>query len=391
MRLGLIGVGQAGGKIADAFVDYDRRNRSDLITSVTAVNTAKADLYGLEHVPEDRRLLVGGAQVKGHGVGADNELGARVADDELDEILSAVNDVPIGETDAFLVVAALGGGTGSGGAPVIARALKRIYTEPVYGLGILPSSDEGGVYTLNAARSFRTFVREVDNLIVFDNDAWRKSGESVGAGYREMNRDIVQRLGLLFGAGEVGPNGSVGESVVDASEIINTLSCGGVSTIGYASEEVDVVPTRSLLGRLTGGSQSTVDHSGSESRITSLVRRATLGRLTLPCGVQSASRALAVVSGPSPYLSRKGIERSRRWLEDETGSMEVRGGDYPVEGADHVSATVLLSNVSDVPRITTLQAVATETQDTMARSREEHDRNLNDLIADDDGALDPLF
>jgi len=76
--------------------------------------------------------------------------------------------VAVHEIDAFLVVAGLGGGTGSGGAPVIARHLKRIHTEPVYGLGILPGSDEGGIYTLNAARSLKTFVDEVDNLMLFD-------------------------------------------------------------------------------------------------------------------------------------------------------------------------------------------------------------------------------
>jgi len=58
---------------------------------------------------------------------------------------------------------------------VISKHLKRIYTEPVYGLGVLPRGDEGGIYTLNAARSFQTFVRRVDNLLVFDNDSWRKT------------------------------------------------------------------------------------------------------------------------------------------------------------------------------------------------------------------------
>jgi tubulin-like protein CetZ len=65
----------------------------------------------------------------------------------------------------------MGGGSESGGAPVVAKHLKRIYTEPVDGLGILPRSDEGGIYTLTTARSFLTFVREVNNLMVFDTDS----------------------------------------------------------------------------------------------------------------------------------------------------------------------------------------------------------------------------
>jgi Cell division GTPase len=226
MKLAMIGFGQAGGKIVDQFVEYDQRQGSGIVRASLAVNTAKADLLGLEHVPENNRVLIGQSRVKGHGVGADNELGAEIAEEDIDEVQGAIDSVPVHEIDAFLVVAALGGGTGSGGAPVLAKHLKRIYTEPVYGMGILPGSDEGGIYTLNAARSFQTFVREVDNLLVFDNDAWRKTGESVSSGYEEINDEIVTRFGILFGAGEIEQGGEVAESVVDSSEIINTLSGG---------------------------------------------------------------------------------------------------------------------------------------------------------------------
>jgi len=171
MKLAMIGFGQAGGKILDKFIEYDKRHGSGIVRAAVAVNTAKADLMGLEHVPKENRVLIGQSRVKGHGVGADNELGAEIAEEDIDEVQGAIDSIPVHEVDAFLVVAGLGGGTGSGGAPVLAKHLKRIYTEPVYGLGILPGSDEGGIYTLNAARSFQTFVREVDNLMVFDNDS----------------------------------------------------------------------------------------------------------------------------------------------------------------------------------------------------------------------------
>ncbi|MFB6361884.1 MAG: cell division protein, partial [Halobacteriales archaeon] len=174
MKLAMIGIGQAGGKIVDKFLWYDRQTDSNVVRTAIAINTAKADLIGLENIPEDNRVLIGQSRVKGHGVGADNELGAKIAEEEIDEVQGTIDNVPVHEIDAFLVVAALGGGTGSGGAPVVTRHLKRIYTEPVYGLGILPGSDEGGIYTLNAARSFESFVEEADNLLVFDNGAWRE-------------------------------------------------------------------------------------------------------------------------------------------------------------------------------------------------------------------------
>jgi cell division GTPase FtsZ len=391
MKLAMIGFGQAGGKVLDKFLEYDQRTGSELVRAAVAVNSAKADLMGLENIPKENRVLIGQARVKGHGVGADNELGAEIAEEDIDEIQGAIDSIPVHEVDAFLIIAGLGGGTGSGGSPVLAKHLKRIYTEPVYGLGILPSQDEGGIYTLNAARSFQTFVREVDNLLVFDNDAWRKTGESMEGGYAEINEEIVKRFGILFGAGEIEPGGEVGESVVDSSEIINTLSGGGVSTVGYAAEEINR-EKKGLLSRFTGDDEDdSMDAANTTNRITSLVRKAALGRLTLPCEIDGAERALLVMSGPPKYLNRKGIERGRKWLEEQTGSMEVRGGDYPVSESDFVAGVILLSGVTNVPRIKELQQVAIEAQHNIDDIREQSEENLHRLVEDDEDELEPLF
>jgi cell division GTPase FtsZ len=393
MKLALIGFGQAGGKVVDAFVDYEQRRGIDLFRSPLAINTAEADLRGLENVPPEDRILIGQSRVKGHGVGADNELGAEIAAESIDEMQGAIDGIPVHEIDAFLIVAGLGGGTGSGGAPVLAEHLQRIYTEPVYGLGILPSTDEGGIYTLNAARSFRTFVDKVDNLLVFDNDAWRQTGESMRGGYATINQEIVERFGMLFSAGEVGPDGTVAESVVDSSEIINTLDGGGVSTLGYATEAVERADSGGFFGGITGNDGADEADRYDESttnRLTSLVRKATLGRLTLPCDVSGAERALLVVAGPSEHIDRKGIERGRKWLETETGSMEVRGGDYPLR-ADSVAGAVLLSGVYQIPRVKELQQVAIEAQNNIEQIESESESNLDELVHDDADELSPLY
>lgn len=392
MKLALIGVGQAGGKIVDRFIEYDAAHGANLVRGAVAVNTATADLQGLTHIPDEKRILVGQAEVKGHGVGADNELGAEVIERDLGEIQGALDGVPSHEIDAFLVVAGLGGGTGSGGAPVIAKYLKRIYTEPIYGLGILPGSDEGGIYTLNAARSLQTFVREVDNLLVFDNDAWRQTSESVTEGFDAINEQIVKRFGLLFSAGEMQAGNDIAESVVDSSEIINTLSGGGISTLGYAESDVEEPTQQGLLSRLSGGGNDSdaFDSTDTTNRITSLVRKATLGRLTLPCEVEGTERALLVVAGAGPLLNRKGIERSRKWLEEETGSMEVRGGDYPRTGSGVVATVVLLAGVTNVPRVKELQQVAIEAQQNLDEIEGESDEKRQDLLGDDND-LESLF
>ena len=384
MKIALIGVGQAGGKIAESVLAHEASTRADFVTDAVAVNSAKADLLGLRRIPTDKRILIGHSRVKGHGCGADNELGVRIAEEDVDEIRGAIDAVPVHEVDAFVVTAGLGGGTGSGAAPVIARELSTVYTEPVYGLGALPGSNEGGIYTLNAARSLQTFVREVDNLLVFDNDAWRRSGESLEGGYAAINDEIARRLGVLLGAGEVSKP-PVPESVVDASEIINTLQGGGITTVGYATSRLER-PPRGLFGRR----KTPPDETEVVTRITTTVRRAVLGNLTLPANVASTERALVVVSGPPDYLNRKGIEDARRWLEEETGTMEVRGGDYPVPDSEFVSALVVLAGVTDVPRIKELQQLGRDTQRNLRDRAADRPERLRDSVWSGDG-IDPLF
>ena len=395
MKLALIGFGQAGGKIVDKFLLYDKQTKSNIVREAVAINTAKADLMGLAHVSGDKRILIGQDRVKGHGVGADNSLGAEIAEEELDIMQNIIDQIPTHEVDAFLIVAALGGGTGSGGGPILARHLKKIYTkEPIYGLGIIPSLEEGGIYTLNAAKSFQAFVQETDNLLAFDNDAWRMGGESVEGSYDAINEEIVRRFGVLFGAGEIQEDNDIAESVVDASEIINTLAGGGVTTVGYAAEEVPVQTKRGgILARIPGGKRGEQfqDSANNTNRITSLIRKATLGRLTLPCEIKGAERALVVVSGPPNYLNRKGIEKGRRWIEEVTGSMEVRGGDYPILNENKVGAAVMLSGVVNIPRIKNLQRVAIEAQENMAEIRSQSEEKLRELIEEGTDELEPLF
>ena len=391
MKLAMIGFGQAGGKIVDAFIGYDRVAGSNIIASAVAINTARVDLMGLKNIPPEDQVLIGASRVKGHGVGADNSLGAEIAQEDLDEIQGTIDDIPVHEIDAFLIVAGLGGGTGSGGAPVLARHLKRLYTEPVYALGILPAETEGSIYSLNAARSFKTLVREVDNLLLFDNDAWRKTGESMEGGYDEINEEIVKRFGILFGAGEVSPGQEIAENVVDASEIINTLAGGGVSTIGYAVTKVKDTERNGFLSRFRNRAETVVDPTSDTNRIMSLVRSAALGRLTLPCDINEAERGLLVVAGPPKFINRKGVERGREWLEEVTGTMVMRGGDYPVGNSDHVAAVILLSGVTNVPRIKQLQQRALETIDNIAERDERSEANLRSLVEHDDGDIDPLY
>ena len=291
MKTVLIGVGQAGGKVTSSLVEFDHDMGFDSVRGALAVNTAQADLQSL---PVDT-VLIGQDRVGGHGVGGDNELGAEVMQADAGEVMSALDGRITAEAEAIVIVAGLGGGTGSGGAPVLAKELNRVYDVPVYAIGILPGRGEGAMYQVNAGRSLKTLAREADSTILIDNDAWHSSGESLEEGFDSINDAIARRVGLLFASGESVEG--VGESVVDTSEVINTLRSGGIAAIGYASAQADD------------------DADTNVNVVTSVTRNALLTGTSLP-NATTADSALLVVAGRPERISRKGVERARKWLEE---------------------------------------------------------------------------
>jgi cell division GTPase FtsZ len=395
MRVFFIGFGQAGGKIADMFIEQDKKMGAQNFRAIS-VNTARTDLMGLKNITLRDRILIGQTMVKGHGVGTDNVTGAKITSDEIDSIINAIDSRGTHDIDAFVIIAGLGGGTGSGGSPVLARALKRIYREPVYALGILPAPEEGRLYSYNAARSLSTLVNEVDNTFVFDNSAWKNEGESVKSAYQRLNDEIVRRFGVLFRAGEVTKMG-VGEMVVDSSEIINTLRGGGISSVGYAITEVVSRRTKQskgifgglkdTIGKATSGKKEATEEvllgEDKTAKIIALVRRAMLGRLTLPCDYSSAERALVLIAGPPEEMDRKGVEKSKSWVEENIAGIEVRGGDYPVDSS-FIAAVVVLATVGNAPRIRELLEIAKETKEDDRKAKER-----KTSLFDED--IEPLF
>lgn len=378
MKIMVIGLGQAGGKIADLLLADDRRSHAPHTFETLAVNTATSDLMGLRHMPQADRILIGEASVKGHGVGADNKLGAEIAKDEIEVISNRVSKSGVADFDAFIVIAGMGGGTGSGAISIVTSHLKEVYDEPVYALGILPAENEGDIYTLNAARSLKALLPNSDAIILVDNGAFLRAGESVKAAYDRINKEIVKRLGIIARAGEVRSKKDVGEMVVDSSEIINTLRNGGICTIGYASERIKK-RKQGFFSRLFGIFSKKQYDIGRASRILSVTKRAVKGRLLLPCDYKSANKALFVIAGPPDDLDRKGIEKARQWLESSIFGSEVRGGDYPLPRSNYVGCVVLLSGISACPRVKTMLEKARGVQEKVG-AEPENEKSLDSLL-----------
>lgn len=359
MKLGLIGVGNAGTQIVDRLVAAeDATGRNLTNQNVVCFDTAEDGFLEIDHVREGLCYTFGDTHpaMGADGTEGDPDLGVLAAREDVNEIRRAFDDLEFTAVDALLVVAGLGGGTGGGAGAVILEELQAICENPVYALGLVPANDEGDQQRLNAARALPSVVRLADNTLLVDVESWGVADEeSAGEDAISVATD---RVISLFGAGEIAAM-PIAETRIDASDTARTLETGGVSTIGQASRVIERDGGRwgwlpDWLASLLGVGDDEPSPTDAV-KVKELVEQALANDLTMPAAVESADRGLVVLSGPPSAVSRKGFEAARYWLEQETDTVEVLAGDEPRPDTATLTANVLLSNVTDVPRIDALQ------------------------------------
>jgi cell division GTPase FtsZ len=365
MKLALVGVGGGGSRLVDTIRGLETTgDRKLCYGNLLTIDISRTVDDDFEHVSPAQHVTIGDTHREvDEGVDGAQDLAVEIARADFPEINRSLDSIPMRKLDGVLVVASLGGGTGSGAGAVLVERLQELYDKPVYVLGILPAAKAADRAALNAARSLRSIVPAADSVMLFDNDRWLDpDADDTGEQYERANRELASRIMALFARAETDPE-SIGANTMDSSDIIRTLSPGGVASVGYAETELDDGGgfLSWLLSILPGnrGDEEPDDRTDAV-KIQGLIRQALNSRLTLPCEVASAERVLVVLSGPPDELSRRGFESARQWLEEETETVEVLAGDDPRTGSSTVSAAVLLSNVTEVPRIDSMQRQAVE-------------------------------
>lgn len=364
MRIAAIGVGGAGGRIVDALYQDDESRSTSYLAGGCVLDTDQEALTALAAVPEDARHLFGHLETGGTGTDGEQALAERVIEDARIEMRRAADAAITSQTDAILLVAGLGGGTGGGATSNLADALQDVYDRPVYAASVLPATHEE-LPADNPARGLQSVNSVVDAQLVFDNEAWLRSDESIETIADELNHEFAQRLGALFSAGEATTPESVGQRVVDASEIIATLDEGGLATIGYARQTLDdeMDTDKSVIDRVRGlftATDDTVDEIRAINVVETTLRRAAQGRLTFDCPLAAATSGLLVVAGPPNWLHQSAVADGQQWLADETESVQIRTGDAPTPNGTHLSILILFAGIQQTPRIDDLRTVDTE-------------------------------
>lgn len=152
----VIGVGGGGGNAINTMVT-NRLQGVEFITANTdkqALNQSKADVC----------LQIGPGITKGLGAGADPETGNMAANESLEEIRNALKGA-----DMVFVTAGLGGGTGTGAAPVVAKTAKELGALTV-AVVTRPFSFEGKFRSRNAEAGWQELHKYADTIITIPND-----------------------------------------------------------------------------------------------------------------------------------------------------------------------------------------------------------------------------
>ncbi len=155
-KIKVIGVGGAGNNAINHMIDAGIKSAEYI-----AVNT---DAQILACSKASTRIQIGKNLTKGLGAGADPETGRAAAEEDKEALIRAIED-----TDLLFITAGMGGGTGTGAAPVIAKIAKerKILTVAVV---TQPFSFEGKHRMDNARKGIEEIRKNVDTIVIIPND-----------------------------------------------------------------------------------------------------------------------------------------------------------------------------------------------------------------------------
>ncbi|MDR2651761.1 MAG: cell division protein FtsZ [Prevotellaceae bacterium] len=153
----VIGVGGGGNNAVNYMADL----------GIAGVNFAVCNTDGqaLKNSPIKTKIQIGEELTRGRGAGCDPEIGKQAAIESIENIKAALSD----NTEMVFITAGMGGGTGTGAAPIIAKVAKEMEILTV-AIVTLPFIDEGLEPSAKAIAGIRELKNHVDSLLLIDNN-----------------------------------------------------------------------------------------------------------------------------------------------------------------------------------------------------------------------------
>src|SRR5688572_7390326 len=215
----VIGVGGGGSNAVNHMFSQNIEGVNFIICNTDAQAIA------LSNVPN--KIQLGPHLTQGLGAGANPEIGRQATEESLEEIkrMLEVN------TKMAFVTAGMGGGTGTGGAPIIAKICKDLGVLTV-GIVTTPFAYEGRKRQLQAEEGIKVLKQYVDTLLVISNDKLRHQ-----FGNLKMREAFEKADNVLATAAKCITDviNSTGQINVDFADVCTVMRSGGVAILGSAA------------------------------------------------------------------------------------------------------------------------------------------------------------
>ncbi len=270
-KIKVIGIGGGGGNAVNTMIDCELHGIDFIVanTDAQALRMSKAPV----------KIQLGGQLTKGLGAGADPSKGREAAEENREQL----SDVLSG-ADMVFIAAGLGGGTGTGAAPVIAEVAKEVGALTV-GVVTKPFTREGKLRLTKAENGVRELKKHVDSLVIIPNDRLLGlAGKSMSILDAFKPSDDVLRQAVQGISDLITTSGLINVDFADVKAIMSErgmammgigLATGENRAVEAATkaisspllEDIDISGAKGVLVNITGSSSMTMDEFDAASKV----------------------------------------------------------------------------------------------------------------------------
>lgn len=300
-KIRVVGVGGGGGNAVNSMIDK-RMQGVDFF----AIN---CDLQALERNKAPNKIQIGKNLTRGLGAGADPSIGQRAVEEDRDEISRS-----LANSDMVFITAGMGGGTGTGGGPIVANIAKSLGAL-VVGIVTKPFQCEGKKRMAQAEAGIEEMKKQVDTLIVIPN---------------QKLLSIVERNTPLQEAFD-----KANEVLYNATRGISEL----ITTPGLIN--VDFADVRTIM-RETGDALMGSGVASGENRATEAAHAAISSPLLEGVSISGAEGVLINVTG-GPTMSLVEVDEAVNVIRDAAG-----------DEANIIMGAVIDENLNDEMMVTVI-------------------------------------
>lgn len=232
------------------------------------------DGQALENSPVQNRIQLGSSLTEGRGAGNKPEVGKQAAIENIQDVLDMLSD----GTKMVFVTAGMGGGTGTGAAPVIAKAAKELGLLTV-GIVTIPFRNEGKKRIAQAMEGIEELEKHVDSLLVINNEKIREIYGDLKISEAFSRADDVLAIAAKGIAEIITVHGYIN---VDFADVETVMTNSGVAIMGSAMASGEDRAIKAIEEALSSPLLNNTDISGARNillNITSGINEVTMDEI----------------------------------------------------------------------------------------------------------------